>query len=357
MKKLIVIFVFIIPSLSFGQYRYGFLQESFFGRQPSARAESLGKSYSSIDGDLTTIFYNPAGTATIQGLEIDASYVSPYYALEKAKYNFLSIGYNINKYLTIGLSRNHFTSGQEISLLDNTGNAIVTEHIPTNTIYSLNVSSQPIRNLFIGLNTNYLIWNPIDQAASSFFLDFGIIKRFQFGQTKVTSHSINIGASITNLNFSKITLDFNGNEYRNELPVINRYSANYQFYLNKKVLLEALTTFRLLIQGEYQLLLNSEYHRGFHTGAEIMLLEILSLRIGYYEESQKDFDLPTANKNEISSLTYGIGIQIPLFKLTKVPLNINFDFTTLPQASYTTTDYNLENFSTYTLKLNWIIKK
>lgn len=357
MKKSIVILVLVIPLLSFGQYEYGFLQESFFGRQPSARAESLGKGYSSIDGDLATVFYNPAGTATLQGIEINTSFASPYYILEKAKYNFISAGYNINKYLTIGISRNHFTTGQEINSTDSVGNPIATGNTPTNSLYSLNISSQPIRNLFIGANTNYLIWEPIDESATSIYFDFGIIKKFEFGQKITTNHAINIGASITNLNFAKIKLDFNGYEFENNLPVITRYGVNYQFYLNKKWVSGTLNTFRLLLQGDYQLLLNSDYHNGFHTGAELMFLEILSLRIGYYKESVYDYDFPSVNKNEISDITYGFGLQISLNKLTKIPLNINFDYTSLPQTSYSKTQTSLENFSTYTLRINWIMKK
>ena len=357
MKKSIVISVLVIPLLSFGQYEYGFLQESFFGRQPSARAESLGKGYSSIDGDLSTIFYNPAGTATLQGIEINTSFASPYYLLEKAKYSVLSAGYNINKNLTIGISRNHFTTGQEINITDSVGNPIASGNTPTNSFYSLNISSQPIKNLFIGANTNYLIWKPIDESATSLYFDFGIIKKFQFGQKKSINHFVNIGASISNLNFAKIKLDFNGNKFEGDLPVITRYGANYQFYLNKKWIFDTLNTFRLLLQADYQLLLNSDYHNGFHTGAELMFLEILSLRIGYYKENEYDYDLPSANENEISDITYGFGLQIPLNKLTKIPLNINFDYTSLPQTSYSKTQTSWENFSTYTLRINWIMKK
>ncbi len=357
MKKLITILVLVIPLLTFGQYEYGFLQESFFGRQPSARAEALGKGYSSIDGDLATIFYNPAGTATLQGAELNTSFSSPYYALKKANYNFISAGYNINKYLTIAISRNQFTIGQKINLTDSVGNPIATGFTPTNSLYSLNISSQPIKNLFIGVNTNYLIWKPINESAKSIYFDFGIIKKFEFGQKITTNHAINIGASITNLNFAKIKLDFNGNEFENNLPVITRYGVNYQFHLNKKWISDTLNTFRLLVQGDYQFLLNSDYNNGFHTGLELMFLEILSVRIGYYQESQYDYDLPSANVNEISEITYGLGLQIPLDKLTKIPLNINFDYASLPQPSYSKTQTSLGNFSTYTLRVNWIMNR
>lgn len=356
MKKSIVILVLLIPLLSFGQYKDGFLQESFFGRQPSARAEALGKGYSSIDGDLATIFYNPAGTATIQGIELNTSLASPYYHFNKAKYSFISAGYNINKYLTIGISRNHYTTKQEITLTDSLG-PIATGTSLTSSLYTLNFSSQPIKNLFIGVNTNYLIWKPVDKSANSLYFDFGIIKKFKFGQKTTTNHTINIGASITNLNFAKTKLDFHGYKSESSLPVVTRFGTNYQLFLNKKWVFDTLTTFRFLFQADYQLLLNSDYNNGFHTGAEIMFLEILSLRIGYYKEYEYDFDNPSANENEISEITYGLGLQVPLNKLTKIPLSINFDYTSLPQPSYSKTQTNWENFSTYTIGINWIMKK
>ena len=85
---------------------------------PSARAEALGKAYTAVDGDLTTMAYNPAGTATLEGAELNASFASPYYALTEARYTFLSAGYTISPYLTVGISRNHFDMGQEFTFLD-----------------------------------------------------------------------------------------------------------------------------------------------------------------------------------------------------------------------------------------------
>jgi len=356
MKKLIVILVLTIPLISFGQYRYGFLQESFFERQPSARAESLGKGYCSIDGDLATIFYNPSGTATLKGLEINSSFSSPCYLLDKAKYNFMSIGYNVSKYLTIGLSRNHFTAGEETNITNATGDIILAVYTPKNSLYSLNISSQPIKNLFIGVNTNCLIYKPVTESATALYFDFGIIKKIQFDKKEATNHTINIGSSLSNLNFAKIKLNYYGNMIEEDLPVVTRYGVNYQFYLNKKWISDTLNTFRFLLQGDYQLLLNSDYHNGIHTGTELMFLEILSLRIGYYKENQYDYEYPSANKDVISDVTYGIGLQIPLNKITKIPLNINFDYASMPQPSYSKIHTDWDKFSTYTFRVNWVIK-
>jgi hypothetical protein len=181
--------------------------------------------------------------------------------------------------------------------------------------------------------------------------------KFEFAQKITTNHAINIGTSITNLNFANITLDFNNNEFKNDLPVITRYGVNYQFHLNKKWISDTLNTFMLLVQGDYQFLLNSDYNDGFHSGLELMFFEILSARIGYYQENQYDYDLPSANEDEISAITYGFGLQIPLNKITKIPLSINFDYTSLPQPSYSKTHTDWDNFSALTFRINWIKKE
>lgn len=357
MKKIFLASVLFIPLLSFGQYRYGFLQDFYFGRQPSARAEAMGKGYSSIDGDLAGIFFNPAGTATLNGAEINTSFASPYYEFENAQYSFLSAGYNFNGNLTVGFSRNHFTAGEEAIATDSDGNPVSSGHTPTRSLYSLNFSSKPIKNLLIGFNANYLSWRPGGATGSSFYFDAGAIKKFELAKNPTSSHDVSVGASITNLNLGKVQVDYRGVESEIDLPIITRYGLNYQFNLNTNWISDTLNTFRLIVQGDYQLLLNSDYHSGFRAGVELMFLEILALRMGYYEESQSDFGASVVNKDEISDITYGLGLQIPIHKLSQIPLNINFDYVSLSQTSYSKAQTNWGNFSTYTVSVNWLIER
>ncbi|MHB1279594.1 MAG: PorV/PorQ family protein, partial [Bacteroidia bacterium] len=334
MKRLALFLLLIIPTFSSGQYGYDFLNEYFFARQPSARAEAMGRSYVSIDGDLSTAFFNPAGVATIQGLELSGSYASPYYSAKDANYGFVSVGYTFNDYLTIAVNRNQFSFGKDLIFTDDQGNILGT-YRPYETNYCLTIASQPIKNLFLGLNTNYFIWRPLDKQTAALYFDFGAIKKFEFAQKAASGHSVNLGASIVNFNYGKITLDV-GNTRPQSLPVITRFGANYQFTLNKHFLIDTLKTFKFLVQGEFQDVLNSGVETAFRTGGEITLLEILSIRAGYYKETKSDYAHPDINYGEISALTYGFGLQIPFYKLTKVPLNINFDYTSLPQPLYST---------------------
>lgn len=208
----------------------------------------------------------------------------------------------------------------------------------------------------IGLNANYLNYNLTDNPANTVYFDFGLIKKFELGQQSAAGHSLNLGASISNLNFGDIEIDFNGNKSTSDLPVINRYGIAYQFGLDKNWISDTLNTFELVLSGDYQLLLNSEYLNGFHSGLEITFLEVLSGRIGYYQESIFDYNLPNANENELSAFTYGFGIQLPLHKLTKLPFNLNFDYTNLPQPSYSKVFRETDNFSAYTIRLSWRFK-
>lgn len=360
MRQLIFIFILLAPTISVGQYDYYFLKETFFCRQPSARAEAMGRSYVSIDGDMTSSFFNPAGTATIKGLEINGSFASPFYLAKDAKYRFFNAGYKIKDYLIIGLSSNRFKLGDTVFLADPSGNIIGPGKVPTNSTYSLTLSSQPIKNLYLGLNANYFIWSPgVAKETQTLYFDFGVIKKFEFLKKEASSHSINIGASIVNFNSSQISLDYYGKKINNYLPVITRYGTNYQFTVDEHVLIDTLKTVTILVHGEYQDLLNSDYESGVHAGLEVMFFEILSIRAGYYEEKVYDYGLPLSNNSLIASFTYGLGLQLPLNKLTKIPITINVDYTSLPQPSYAApANYKpMDNFNTFNFRLNWIFKK
>jgi hypothetical protein len=357
-KILTIGFISILPVICFGQYKVGGIYDlTFFSRLPSARAEAMGKAYCSIDGDLTTAFFNPAGTATIKGFEINGSLASPFYLLNKAKFGYISSGYKINNYLILGLSWNYFNSGYTSNITDDMGN-LTLSYTPYNSNYSLNVSSQLIKNLFFGLNANLFTSNfGLNKKTYTPFFDFGAIKKFEFLQKLNSGHSVNLGASIVNLAFAKGTSynDF-GKKFVEELPVITRFGINYQYNLDKNFLFDSLKTLRLLVQADYQRLLNSDYYSGIHTGGEIQFFEILSLRIGYYNEKIDNKGNTISNNSDIHSFTYGIGLQIPLYKLTKLPLNINFDYISSPQPSYIKTVTNLDNFTSYNLRLNWMLK-
>jgi hypothetical protein len=366
-QKLFCVLIINIPVFSIGQTlpptsnptpdNGAWCEWVFFGRQPSARSEAMGRGYSTIDGDISTVFFNPAGIATIKGLEFNSSFASPYYKFNKGLYSFYTIGYKINNYLVAGLSYNHFSINETLKYTDQNGTSIQSLN-PYSTIFSLTLSSQPLKNLYIGFNANYFDFNkmyPIGTTNDPIYFDFGIIKKIQFLLKPEISHSFNLGTSIGNFNNSKLRVNTMGNNETLEIPVIFKYGLNYQLKLNKHLVIKELQTLNILLHCEGQKLLNSQYHSAFRTGGEINILEIFSIRTGYFSEKVDDNGDPTVDNSKLKAFTYGLGLQLPLSKLTKIPLIIYFDYTSLPQPSYSNINTNWGNFTVINFRLNWII--
>ena len=348
MKKLLTILSLISYSASFGQYQSGSWPEFFFGRHPSARAEAMGRGYSSIDGDLATVHFNPAGLATINKFELNTSYTPPGHYFTKGYYTFYGLGFRQSKYLQLALSQFRFDFGETYFINANT--------TPFTERNKLTLSSEPTSNLFVGINANYFIWQPgIDKTSKTIYFDFGVLKKINLTEGLIPQ-SINLGASISNLNYSHVNATFNGITSKYNLPVITRYGANYQLSAGKHIFLDSSNAIRLLLQSEYQMLLNSNYRSAVKVGGELMILEMLSLRAGYFKEKVYNYNLPEYNRSMIEDFTYGLGLQIPLYKLTNIPININFDYTSLPQVNYTRDQAEPDNYRTFSLSLA-IVKK
>ena len=339
MKYLLL--VFLIPFSSFAQYTA--LEEFFFGRVPGARAEAMGKAFAAVDGDMTSVFYNPAGTASTEGLALNGSYATPYYMLKDANYLFTGAGYRIKDYLFIGVSTHQLYYGTLPFLFNDDGNFTTTEGELTAANYTLNISSH-INNWMTGININYLTHKSPFTKTDGFYFDAGIIKQIELFSADTGRHKLNLAASVINFSHSKPEGEYDNNNFKMKLPVTTRIAASY-IYKDKSRVFDKLDSFQFLFQLEYKLLLNSKFLSGTHTGAEILLLEIIALRCGYYKE-----------KFGFSDFTYGAGLQLPFYKLSKIPLNINFDYTSLPQPS---SDIGFsktwDNFSTFTLRINWRI--
>lgn len=95
---------------------------------------------------------------------------------------------------------------------------------------------------------------------------------------------------------------------------------------------------------EYLDALNSSKYFGFKFGSEISVIEFLKLRFGYYSlELQRD-------KHE--ELTYGIGLNIPFYKLLNFPIVLAIDYLNLNQPAFKRDEYSFEFF---TIKVNYIL--
>jgi len=343
MKKfgLLLILVFLLFVSLHADYREAF-SELFFGRQPSSRAEAMGRSYVTIDGDMDAYYYNPAGIANINFMDVKFTTSSPYYGIAKGRYYQFGLGYNLNN-IVMGLNLNHLTYGETYNMMNEIGE-IIGEYSPNLSNYTLTMATPLSDALSVGCNFNYFNENYGDDPHGTLFFDVGTIYKHKLTSFFPSEDEISFGASIRNFTFSKIKFD----SVDEELPAISRFGFSYSFLpvINNN-------TVEVLCQAEYQYLLNYNYLDGLHLGLETKFIEMLSLRCGYYYENIDDGGHPN-NEDQLSQFTYGLGIDIPVYKFTDYPVRLQLDFTSLPQVSYTTLDYNWENFDSFTIKLSWI---
>ena len=343
MKKfgLLLILVFLLFVSLHADYREAF-SELFFGRQPSSRAEAMGRSYVTIDGDMDAYYYNPAGIANINFMDVKFTTSSPYYGIAKGRYYQFGLGNNLNN-IVMGLNLNHLTYGETYNMMNEIGE-IIGEYSPNLSNYTLTMATPLSDALSVGCNFNYFNENYGDDPHGTLFFDVGTIYKHKLTSFFPSEDEISFGASIRNFTFSKIKFD----SVDEELPAISRFGFSYSFLpvINNN-------TVEVLCQAEYQYLLNYNYLDGLHLGLETKFIEMLSLRCGYYYENIDDGGHPN-NEDQLSQFTYGLGIDIPVYKFTDYPVRLQLDFTSLPQVSHTTLDYNWENFDSFTIKLSWI---
>jgi hypothetical protein len=387
MKKIITILAAILINSvyydAFSQTYNGAFYEMFFGRQPGARAEGMGRGMASVTGDATSYFYNPAGTGSLKGLNLNAGFGGPYYSLrnyklDSAYYDYFGASYNYKKYGTIGFSYDYFSYGfnYKINRTDEYGNIIGTyTYDPEIAIYRLTYSLEVIKDLFVGTNLNLLHPDLIQQQGTSvgnetsyedkdvFYFDLGAIKSFNINSGKL-NHNINIGSSLINLNSAEYSI---GDASQAEkLPVIFRLGAAYDLSADDRSIVSNLKSYNFLVNAEYEDLFNSAYFGGFHGGIEFTFLEILSLRAGYYSQNAAErFAITDTNgvvtgqvyeEKTVNEFTYGFGLNIPVSQMTKgkTPVEIKFDYANLKQPSYVKDEGSPGNYYVYTILLKWI---
>ncbi|MDZ7364100.1 MAG: hypothetical protein ONB46_25805 [candidate division KSB1 bacterium] len=332
------------------------LNHFFLGRQPSAKAEAMGKSMIATATGAFSSFYNPATISQNEGLFISASSATPFYLADHADYKFIGATYKLGNYGVLGLSLYRFSFGESIATTSMTNPAAQGgKFTPTTSMYTLTFSAETFKNLYFGMNVNSVR----DKGAAigkSYPIDLGLLKIFNCSKNQ----KISLGASLYNVTNSKILYDVNDNrDIKEALPVSFHAGASCQlFWGSSKLNSFELNTFGILLQLEYQDLFNSKFHDGFRTGAELSFIEIIYIRFGLYREDINDHGFPAVNKNNLTDFTYGLGIEIPIDKFTrvKIPLNARLDITTMKQPSYIKNFDRWENFSVYNLSVNWIIK-
>ncbi|HZW38478.1 MAG TPA: hypothetical protein VFF33_04180 [Ignavibacteriaceae bacterium] len=353
MKK--VLFLLLLSSsFIYSQDYRGFASEIFFGRQPSAKAEAMGKGLIASEDGANSSFYNPASIGFTKGVNFNYSYGNPYYAYVNASYNYMGLSVKLAKNHTLSINRFAFNFGNKFSLPQYNILYNIMEDV-NDQLYKINYAFNPSEDLAIGLNINYFrnsYYNKITSEKlailDNYMLDLGALKIFELNETDEYKNSINAGLVVKNLFRADVEYDGIQSEM---LPSsieggIAYVSSNYS---NQWV--KGLNNLDFLFNVEYRYVLKSERYTTFSTGVEIKALEIFALRFGYYIEKA---GLGNNGKDNLTDFTYGLGLSVPFQKLYNYPFELRLDYVGKKQPSYVTDYDDWDNLNVFSTSFNWI---
>ncbi|MBN1621832.1 MAG: PorV/PorQ family protein [Endomicrobiales bacterium] len=270
MKTKKILLLFSLLSLSampvFSGDKDGTSTAAFLRQEQGVRALGMGGAFVAIDNDIESVWWNPAGTAFIDALQINFSYsdyisdISGYYsaiAWPKGRSTILA---NIN-YMTLG----------EIETRDAFGN--LGDKIKlTNMVASFGFAMPTAPNMSLGLVAKNIQQNLGDYKSSGFAADIGLLLK--------VSPILSFGFCAQNVGPK---LETSGVE--NELPMNLRAGLAYK--VSPKVLISG--------EGEQP----KDADARIHAGTEIQMSDSFCFRAGY-------------NTSKAVGFTAGIGVLTPI---------------------------------------------
>lgn len=318
----------------------------YYGRQPSAKAEGMGKGFvANVSNDFGA-FYNPASTSLTRGLTAAGSYSNRYYTDKNANYNYQGLTYNFEKIGSFGLSRYYIGSG-----LDRTDN----DNFHYN-LYTLNYSREVLDGFFAGANINILSAHHVAHVINSQYksaeektalsFDFGLVKKFEFESSLLNrKEELTLGASLINASGTKVSVYYRDRD----VPVIGRIGIGHSLNILKNNLVKNSHGFKIFTHAEFEKEFSGGRINMIKAGTDITLLDIVSLRGGFYHRFKQE------NTSAKTNLTYGAGLNIPVDKFFdgKYPVKINIDYVNLDQSGLENT-HRYDNFNLLSLRVNWI---
>ena len=194
--KNIIIFINLVASICYSQYRYGTTSANFLEIGTSSNAVAMGEAYVSLADDAISAYWNPAGLASVNGLEIgissqnwvaDIKHFSAAGALSLGNYGTLSIWFTDFDYGSIEVTNVQYQNG--------TG-----EYYTANELAAAIAYAKSLVNWFsFGVSIKMINSNIWHSSAKATAMDIGVIvKTNYFSRTKNRNDGMRIGMSISN---------------------------------------------------------------------------------------------------------------------------------------------------------------
>lgn len=307
MKKYIIIMFIAAFCTGFAQQfvsdvsKKGTTAAPFLNIGQGARATGMGSAFVGVADDPSSIYWNPAGIAKLQGVGVVFDHTN---WISDISYNFLAATYGLGDFGTIGLSFTSSNIGEmNVTTIDEpngTGETFSVSDAAFSVAYAINLTD----NFAIGFNPKFVYQSIWKMSAMAFAMDVGV-------QYVTPFDGMILAMSISNFG-TKMQLSGNSNLVLHDLDPINSGNndkipayletaewslpINFRVGLAYKVLNTEINKLTLAVDASHP---NDDYE-SVNAGAEYTYNDFISIRGGYKSLFLKDSE---------ESFTLGFGLK------------------------------------------------
>ena len=295
------------------------------------RAIGMGGAFTAVANDITSLYWNPSGSANIESNEVFFNHTLLYLDI---KHDFAAIASNLTGFGTVGAF---------VSVLSTEDMPVRTVEQPEGTgeffsygaiVVGLNYSRFLTENFSIGFNAKYInesIWH---MSATGFAIDIGTLYKIP------VLNELRIAASVSNFGTK---MQMSGRDATQNYPAGagggNLINANlemdkfdlpllFRFGLSADVIKESTSRLTLDVDAIHP----NDHTEYINSGMEYAWNEIVFVRAGYNSLFERDSE---------KGLTLGFGLNYRVVDMVKVKLDYAYqDFGRLKDVHYISVGVN-----------------
>ena len=289
------------------------------------RAIGMGGAFTSIADDITSVYWNPSGTANIQSNEVYFNHSNLYMDISN---DFAAISTNVSGFGSIGAF---------VSVLSVDEMLVRTVEQPEGTgeffdygsiVVGLNYSRFLTENFSIGFNAKYInesIWN---MSATGFAIDIGTLYKIP------VLNELRIAASVSNFGTKMqlagrdvteiVPAGAGGGNFVNSNLELDKFDLPllFRFGISADVIKEGTSRLTAAVDAIHP----NDHTEYINSGLEYAWNEIIFIRAGYNSLFEKDSE---------KGLTFGFGLNYRIVDMIKVKLDYAYqDFGRLTEVHY-----------------------
>jgi opacity protein-like surface antigen len=289
------------------------------------RAIGMGGAFTSIADDITSVYWNPSGTANVQSNEVYFNHSNLYMDISN---DFAAISTNVSGFGSIGAF---------VSVLSVDEMLVRTVEQPEGTgeffdygsiVVGLNYSRFLTENFSIGFNAKYInesIWN---MSATGFAIDVGTLYKIP------VLNELRIAASVSNFGTKMqlagrdvteiVPAGAGGGNFVNSNLELDKFDLPllFRFGISADVIKEGTSRLTAAVDAIHP----NDHTEYINSGLEYAWNEIIFIRAGYNSLFEKDSE---------KGLTFGFGLNYRIVDMIKVKLDYAYqDFGRLTEVHY-----------------------